>query len=149
MQNINMIFCKCVAEGVIIFQLSKVHWIAQKVYSFNKPEHKQQIVSHGRGPEPTVAWSGCLQRNISQGLLWEYGLTHWTILLVLAAKGLYWGSRVGLFRVDLAQHSRMIGGIRASKGLVGLMFCLMKEKVYIRQYNSMKWNTFSDLRQNN
>lgn len=45
--------------------------MAQKVYSFNEPGHKQQTVSHGRGPEPAIAWSGCLQGNISQGLLWE------------------------------------------------------------------------------
>lgn len=41
------------------------------VNPFNEPEHIQQTVSHDRGPEPAVAWSGCLHRNVSQGILWE------------------------------------------------------------------------------
>lgn len=47
--------------------------MGQKVHSFNEPHPKQQTVSHSRGPEPAVAWSRCLHRNISQGILWEKG----------------------------------------------------------------------------
>lgn len=31
----------------------------------------QQTVSHDKGPEPAVAWSGCLSRSVSQSVLWE------------------------------------------------------------------------------
>lgn len=40
---------------------------------------------------------------------------------MLAAEGLLCGSRVGLWRADLAQNSRMIRGIRVSRGPLGLM----------------------------
>lgn len=40
---------------------------------------------------------------------------------MLTAEGLYCGSRVGLFWVDLARNSRMIRGIRVSRGPFGLM----------------------------
>lgn len=68
-------------------------------------------------------------------------LTNWVILLMLSAERLYWGSRVGLFGVDLVWHSRMIGGIRASRGPVGLTFCRTRGKIFtLQNCSSAAWH---------
>lgn len=50
--------------------VSNIRCMGQKLHSL-EAEQNQQTVSRGRGPEPAAAWSGCLHRNISQGVLWE------------------------------------------------------------------------------
>lgn len=68
-------------------------------------------------------------------------LTNWVILLMLSAERLYWGSRVGLFGVDLVRHSRMIGGIKASGGPVGLMYCHTSGRIFtLQNCSSAAWH---------
>lgn len=45
---------------------------------------------------------------------------------MLAAEGLFCGSGVGLWRADLEPNSRMIRGIRVSRGPLGLFSCKRK-----------------------
>lgn len=52
--------------------------------------------------------------------------SHWAILLVLAAEGLFCGSRVGLWRADQERNSRMIRGIIVSRGPLALFSCERK-----------------------
>lgn len=81
--------------------------MTHRAHLFNEPEHKQQTVSH----------TGALNLLLnSQDVCSEIFPMVYCGNKTLLTVGLHWGSRVGLFRVDLEWHSKMIGGISVSEG---------------------------------
>lgn len=81
------------------------------IRALNLPSHGQDV------------WAGAFPRVYCGN---KALLSLWAILLVLAAEGLFCGSGVGLWRADLERNSRMIRGIRVSRGPLGLFSCKRK-----------------------